>query len=565
MFKKQPAIILTSKFTSSYSNKSFGKYLGYMARKEALEGKEYLTQEEQDELKRVTTQARELDVYGKFFSVRTYKDDSLAKREAKTYLNEKNFAELSNEEFGKYLGYMSRIEALATKKDKNGLTVREENELKRVKKATSKLGDVHPMKDKVAIGTFTQDLDKVRLEDFQHIRDKLNEGQANGSVMWQDVISFDNNFLEKIGILNRSTGELDETLLKNATRKMMSVFEEKMDPPLYKPYWTASIHRNTDNIHIHIATVEAENHREMIKRAKMVRSKATGELVPTGEFIYQSKGRRPLSVIDAMKFTFANEITNTSKLTKEISDSRNNVRANLQETFKRLIDRDDFQKNLDEFAKHLPESRRDWNYSYFEKNDPEGKSKLDKLTESLVKDDPEFQKFVKEVKNYQQNRQELYGKSKRKSKNYAENKLKDIRRRNGNTLLHELARMDKQAAQIRRKIKVLPINRNSNYIQSVLKTLEYEQENREQEHRGEVRVRRKQINRINQKHKERERKKWRSQFLTTQEKKKMEAMLRKQTRKEIERQKALMSKETQRAMNEYERIQQEVQRSQQRE
>lgn len=565
MSKKQPAIILTSKFTSSYSNKSFGKYLGYMARKEALEGKEYLTQEEQDELKRVTTQARELDVYGKFFSVRTYKDDSLAKREAKTYLNEKNFAELSNEEFGKYLGYMSRIEALATKKDKNGLTVREENELKRVKKATSKLGDVHPMKDKVAIGTFTQDLDKVRLEDFQHIRDKLNEGQANGSVMWQDVISFDNNFLEKIGILNRSTGELDETLLKNATRKMMSVFEEKMDPPLYKPYWTASIHRNTDNIHIHIATVEAENHREMIKRAKMVRSKATGELVPTGEFIYQSKGRRPLSVIDAMKFTFANEITNTSKLTKEISDSRNNVRANLQETFKRLIDRDDFQKNLDEFAKHLPESRRDWNYSYFEKNDPEDKSKLDKLTESLVKDDPEYQKFVKEVKNYQQNRQELYGKSKRKSKNYAENKLKDIRRRNGNTLLHELARMDKQAAQIRRKIKVLPINRNSNYIQSVLKTLEYEQENREQEHRGEVRVRRKQINRINQKHKERERKKWRSQFLTTQEKKKMEAMLRKQTRKEIERQKALMSKETQRAMNEYERIQQEVQRSQQRE
>lgn len=565
MSKKQPAIILTSKFTSSYSNKSFGKYLGYMARKEALEGKEYLTQEEQDELKRVTTQARELDVYGKFFSVRTYKDDSLAKREAKTYLNEKNFAELSNEEFGKYLGYMSRIEALATKKDKNGLTVREENELKRVKKATSKLGDVHPMKDKVAIGTFTQDLDKVRLEDFQHIRDKLNEGQANGSVMWQDVISFDNNFLEKIGILNRSTGELDETLLKNATRKMMSVFEGQMDPPLYKPYWTASIHRNTDNIHIHIATVEAENHREMIKRAKMVRSKATGELVPTGEFIYQSKGRRPLSVIDAMKFTFANEITNNSKLTKEISDSRNNVRANLQETFKRLIDRDDFQKNLDEFAKHLPESRRDWNYSYFEKNDPEGKSKLDKLTESLVKDDPEYQKFVKEVKNYQQNRQELYGKSKRKSKNYAENKLKDIRRRNGNTLLHELARMDKQAAQIRRKIKVLPINRNSNYIQSVLKTLEYEQENREQEHRGEVRVRRKQINRINQKHKERERKKWRSQFLTTQEKKKMEAMLRKQTRKEIERQKALMSKETQRAMNEYERIQQEVQRSQQRE
>ena len=43
---KRPAIILTSKFSTETSGKSFEKYLGYMARKEALESKDYLSDEE---------------------------------------------------------------------------------------------------------------------------------------------------------------------------------------------------------------------------------------------------------------------------------------------------------------------------------------------------------------------------------------------------------------------------------------------------------------------------------------------------------------------------------------
>lgn len=558
MPKKQPAIILTSKFTPSYSNKSFGKYLGYMARKEALEGKEYLTPDEQAELKQVTTEARKLDVYGKFKAVSESKSDSAARKEAKTYLNEKNFSELTNEEFGKYLGYMDRIEALATKKDKNGLTIREDQELKRIKKATSKLGDVHPMKDKVAIGTFTKDMDTVQLKDFQHIRDKLNEGQAHGSIMWQDVVSFDNDYLEKVGVLNKKTGELNEDVLRIATKKMMNVFEEKMNPPLYEPYWTASIHRNTDNIHIHIATVEAENHRKMIKRAKMVRDKETGELIPTDDFIYQSKGRRPLSVIDAMKSAFANEVFDTAESVKNISDARNAIKENMQTIFKSRIENKEFQEKLNELAKHLPESRRDWNYAYFEKNDLDGKKIIDNLTDGIIQNDPDYKKFVKEVKAYQENRQALYGISKRDSKNYAKNKLEDIKRRNGNTLLYSIAQIDKKAESYRKRFKYLPIDKNKNYIQTVLKNM---QEQKEVEQRKVVKPR-KNINKEKEKKNRKKRQKL-NLFMSQQEKKKMEAMLHRETKKEIERQKAQMSKETQRAMNEYEKLQKEVQRSQQ--
>lgn len=554
--RRQPAIILTSKFTPSYSDKKFGKYLGYMARKEALESKEYLTDDEKKELKEVTTQARKLDVYGKFKSIGESKNDSEARKEAKFYLNEKNFSELSNEEFGKYLGYMDRIDALASKQDEEGLTVQESKELQRVKKAASKLGDVHPTKEKVALGTFTRDMDTVRLQDFQKIKDRLNTAQANGSIMWQDVVSFDNKFLEKIGVLNSETGELNETLLRKATKKMMDVFEKKMDPPLYKPYWTASIHRNTDNIHIHIATVEAENQREIVKRPKMVRDRKTGELVPTQEYVYQSKGRRPQSVIDEMKFTFANEILDTRELTRDISLSRDNVKTNMKDVIKIKITKDDFQKKLNEFAKHLPTSRRDWNYSYFEKHDPEGKKLLDNLTKELVKNDPDYKKYVKEVKEYQDNRQELYGVSKRDTKNYAKNKIKDITRRNGNTLLHEIAQIDKKAEKFRKKYNYLPIDKDSKYIQKILKNMEQENQ---VEQRKVVRPRKRNLV---QEKKNKYKKQQRQFILSQREKKRMEMMLHQQTKKEIERQKAQMSKETQKAMNEYERIQREVQRSQ---
>ena len=77
---KRPAIILTSKFSTEKSGKSFGKYLGYMARKEALESKEYLTEQERKEISRITIKARELDVHGKFRKVFYQSKDELVNR-----------------------------------------------------------------------------------------------------------------------------------------------------------------------------------------------------------------------------------------------------------------------------------------------------------------------------------------------------------------------------------------------------------------------------------------------------------------------------------------------------
>lgn len=87
--------------------------------------------------------------------------------------------------------------------------------------------------------------------------------QQKGSLMWQTVISFDNDWLRKNAIIN-DFGELNEKALKEYTRNAVSSMlkNEKLE----SAYWTAAFHYNTDNIHIHIATVDPNLTREKIRK-----------------------------------------------------------------------------------------------------------------------------------------------------------------------------------------------------------------------------------------------------------------------------------------------------------
>lgn len=542
MKRKQPAIILTSKFVAPIQTKIakiYGRYVGYMTRKEALESKEYLTDDEKNELKNLKHDLRQLDVESKFQIAfkKTFinEDDSSATTEAKKVLNHKYMNELNDEQFGKYLGYMYRIDALAKTKEENGsLTEKENQELNRVTKAAGKLSELHATKNKIAIGAFTSDLDIVRLDDFQHIRDKLNEGQQNKSVMWQDVISFDNDFLIRKGILNKETGHLDENAMRRASKKMMEVFQSQMDPPLYEPYWVASIHRNTDNVHIHFATVEKENHRKLIERTD-----------DHNNYVEQPKGRRPLHVIDRMKSTFANELIQTQDLIKVISKERDQIKEDVKVEFEKRKELPNFQRELNDFLKHLPADRRKWNYKWLEKNDQDAKEKLDHITDHLLEDYQDYDDWKKHIGAFQLDRQQLYGISKRDNKDYKENKLKDIRRRNGNTLLHKVAEMDKLANHYRQKIPLKNRTNPDKYIQEVLKEVKkgghHSPPPTVKNHKSSNHSRKPSLAVIN-----------------AQQMKKLEHKLKHQTRKSLEYDKDFVDRNKRKALNAHERIEEAV-------
>lgn len=91
--------------------------------------------------------------------------------------------------------------------------------------------------------------------EIKNLQEKFLQAQKNNSCMWQDIISFDNNFLEKYGLYNSKTKELNEERVMSATRIAMKNILEK-EGMSSSGVWTGAIHYNTKHIHVHIALVE---------------------------------------------------------------------------------------------------------------------------------------------------------------------------------------------------------------------------------------------------------------------------------------------------------------------
>lgn len=131
----------------------------------------------------------------------------------------------------------------------------------------------------------------------QQYQDLYEKAQINGSPMWQTVISFDNRWLEKNGIYDSESGFL-------AAKKLMAYTRNAVKPMLKaegleNAIWSAAIHYNTDNLHIHIATAEPIPTRKMVQ-VKTIRfssdwvkqnSIIKGETVTFGERVAAHKNK----------------------------------------------------------------------------------------------------------------------------------------------------------------------------------------------------------------------------------------------------------------------------------
>ena len=103
--------------------------------------------------------------------------------------------------------------------------------------------------------------------------------------MWQTVISFDNRWLEQNGIYDSQKQILDEQKLKEVTR--LAVNRLLKSEGLEHAVWSAGIHYNTDNLHVHIATVEPYPMREkmMYNGKKEVRGKFNKSITLSGKIL----------------------------------------------------------------------------------------------------------------------------------------------------------------------------------------------------------------------------------------------------------------------------------------
>ncbi|WP_107942668.1 MobP2 family relaxase [Metasolibacillus fluoroglycofenilyticus] len=310
---------------------------------------------------------------------------------------------------------------------------------------------------------FTKDADLLDKQGQKQLKQSFELAQQNGSPMWQDVVSFDNAWLQKFNMMDANTGEVDEVKMRSVIRDAVTEMlraEDMADTAV----WTASIHYNTDNIHVHIATVEPIPTRPLkyMKEKEKVFNAETGkhEYQPTGRWSLQRKaGRKPKSIKE-MKAKVANIIANRDKEFELIDQL---IKGARKEKERRDISFSSYRKTSKLFQQALQKLPQDttqpqWKkLGYNSQAMSEVKPYIDEIIDIFIE-----RFYKKEMQELHQRLDEEVEVMKTKygdgsqAKNYKPNQLAKLRSAMGNAILAELREYQREQGR-----KTYDKNRNT--------------------------------------------------------------------------------------------------------
>lgn len=271
-------------------------------------------------------------------------------------------------------------------------------------------------------GLFTEEKDELSATEKKELKSVFQKAQDNGSLMWQTVISFDNRWLEQQGVYQTENRILDDKKMKETTRN--AIREMLKHENLENATWSAAIHYNTDNIHIHVATVELFPQRKMKIR--------NGREEYVGKF--------KMSSIEACKSKVVNGLMQERDLNIMINQViRDNILA-LKEKQPLIKDRDLAQAFF-QLYNDLPDCKRNlWQY----KNNilKDVRPEIDHMTDLYLRkyhmdDMKQLDQMLREQSKFYE---VSYGKTNR---DYRITKYNDLYRRMGNAILKEMKHFDK--------------------------------------------------------------------------------------------------------------------------
>lgn len=315
------------------------------------------------------------------------------------------FCSPTKKTFGDYINYIDRDEA-----------VRNDNLSK-----FSLYNDYMGNSEKTT-GLFTENKDFLTQNEKKELKDIFKTAQENESVMWQHVISFDNRWLLQNGLINRKYDCVNERKLKEITRIAMQQLQKSEN--LENAVWSAAIHLNTDNIHIHIAMVEPIP----------MRQKKNDEI----------RGKLKASSFKEVKSKIVNNVLSQQKENEIINNIiRNSIIANKKK--KMFIKDEEYLRLFKEVISELPEDRRQWYYGY--NSIKHLLPKIDKMTEIFLENEckDEWNELKILLDKQQEKYRTAYGIPKDTSKaGYTENKIKDVKYRIGNVILRQMREFDKE-------------------------------------------------------------------------------------------------------------------------
>lgn len=276
---------------------------------------------------------------------------------------------------------------------------------------------------------FTEKSDRLTKEQKAILKERFATAQKNGSPLWQDVISFRNDWLEQNGLYDSKTHWLNEKQIRMVTRQAVRTRlnnEEMYDSAV----WAASIHYNTDNIHIHIAVVEPN---------------PTRQLMENEDGSVERRGKLKQSTLDKMKSTVANRIVDQSETLNYINQiiRENIIAARPDDAF--VKDRELQQAFMDIYKK-LPADKRQWKYNMngIKALHPE----INRLSKMYIDHyhAKDFYNLQLELDKEQAYLKSVYGSGKKeKYMDYRKNKMQDLYTRLGNSILTEMRNFDRHS------------------------------------------------------------------------------------------------------------------------
>ncbi|BDU93149.1 MobP2 family relaxase [Clostridium perfringens] len=280
---------------------------------------------------------------------------------------------------------------------------------------------------------FTEKNDYMIKKEIKELKKNFELAQKNKSMMWQDVFSFNNDWLIENGYFNPKTKVLDEAKIRNAIRKSMG--ELTKDGNENELIWSASIHYNTGNIHIHVASVELKPNKENLKKD------------------FRERGKRKMKVIKTMKSKFINDLRNRDEFYQELDVLVRDNMVGSKKEYSFMKDRILREKMLD-MLRHLPKDKREWNYERIKEAKPYVDSLSKYYVENFCRDD--FQRFKKMIIEDKKEQLKIYGTPKDLSKlSEPHYKEADLYRRMGNTIIKELKDFVKEEEYKNKRLQYL--------------------------------------------------------------------------------------------------------------
>lgn len=342
------------------------------------------------------------------------------------------FVSPKNKKYATYIRYMSRDEATRTEwyEDYNFA-------FDDLKKSDLESYNDYMGRPQATSGLFSIENDELTEKQVLQLKKQFRTAQKNHSLMWQDVVSFDNDFLEKYGLYNSETKTLDDKKIKQAARLAVSDMLER-EGMSNSAVWSGAIHYNTGNLHIHLAIVEPEP-----TRPKRVFESKYG--TPYEDYVgTRRKTAGGQTSYERFKSLILENIIDHSEKSRAISKLQREVITSKDKKFVSLFDFE-ARRNFKKIFKTLPSDKRLWKY----RNNAmkEVRPLIDNFNQRFIERNfkEEFQTFTRLLDEQVEYFKDAYGDS--RAEDYKQNKLygKDgLYTTLGNALLKEMNAYDKE-------------------------------------------------------------------------------------------------------------------------